>query len=142
MLQPIQCVGSLQSLGRKIEKTEGAASRLTHDAGLFFAAESAIENRRRNPHLSELCGLILHERDQRRNDDSRLLRHDCRKLIAERLSSASRHNDTSVSTGEKAADDPLLERSEGVVTPIAAQRSKQIRLWGHGMSIGVSLREN
>src|ERR1700756_5530363 len=129
MLQPIQRVGALQSLGRKIEKAERAASCLTHDAGLFFAAESAVENRRRNPHLSELCRLILHERDQRRNDDSRLLRHNCRKLVAEGLPSSSRHNNTSVSTGEKAADDSLLERSEGVVTPIAAQRSEQIHFW-------------
>ena len=108
MLQPLQCVAPLQSLGRKIEQTECAAAGVTHHAALFLAAESAVENRRRNPHLSKLGRLILHQSDQRGNHDGGLLRHDCRQLIAEGLSSASRHHHAGIMTGQEASNDAFL----------------------------------
>ena len=60
--------------------------------------------------------LVLHEGDQRRNDNGRALHHQGRKLIAQRLSTPGRHEHKCVASGSKMAYDALLIGLERIKT--------------------------
>jgi hypothetical protein len=82
-----------------------------------------------------LSGLVLHERDQRGDDDRGSFGNYCGQLVAERFASAGGHDDAGVASGEESADYALLERAEGVVSPVAAQRSEQVSLGEHERTV-------
>ena len=58
--------------------------------------------------------LVLHQRDQWRNDNGHTITYDCRKLVAQTFSSARRHDDKGVVAGQQAFDDLFLGALEAV----------------------------
>src|SRR5581483_9240357 len=95
-------------------------TRLSQSTVLSSATRSGesgtIQKCRRNAHLRELRDLILHQRDEGRDD------HRCaalgkrrRQLVAERFASAGRHDHAGVATGSNAARDFFLTRKKGIV---------------------------
>jgi hypothetical protein len=121
--EPIECVGAGEALGRDVQQAVPAFARGGDQRRLFAAGEVAVERGGRDSHLSELGDLVLHEGDQRGNDDGGLPGgHRCGKLVAERFSSARRHDHAGVAVFEKAANDPVLEWTKRIVSPVAAQR--------------------
>ena len=63
--------------------------------------------------------LVLHQRDQRRDDERQPRQQQGRDLIAERLARAGWHDGQRVPSGQKGADDLLLPGAEGVVAEIS-----------------------
>ena len=74
----------------------------------------------------QLVHLVLHERDQRRQDERRLGTEHRGELIRERLSRAGRHERERVAAGDRRAHDVLLPGPEGVEAEELAQRCDEI----------------
>ena len=58
--------------------------------------------------------LVVHQRDQRRDDQCRAVAHERGQLVAERLAGTGRHHRESVLAREDAADHVLLDAAERV----------------------------
>ena len=135
-LQPVVGVLARQPLRRKIQETISARARLLDHSRLLHRRNRTVQQRRRNSHLSELRHLILHQRDQGRDDDDGLVRRHCGgQLVAQRLPASRGHDDAGVAACQQAAHDALLQRAKRVVSPVTAQGRQQIRLGIHGKSI-------
>jgi hypothetical protein len=65
---------------------------------------------------SDGIDLVLHQCDERRNYDCGALHYERRKLVAERLSSACRHEDKGIVSVGKMCDDPFLISLERIKT--------------------------
>ena len=72
--------------------------------------------------MFELRDLVLHESDERRDDNHGALgvEHGW-QLVAERFAPAGGHDDAGVASCGDAADDVLLAGAEGIVAPVAVQ---------------------
>src|SRR5208282_824814 len=133
--QPFESISRGQPLRGKIKQPIFAARRLLHHLPPLRRTLTTIDYRRWNAHLRQLRGLVLHQRDQRRNHYRRLPRNHRRKLVAQRLSTASRHHHTSIVRRQQTADNIFLLGAKFVVSPIASQRFRQV--WtsiGHSFS--------
>src|SRR5262252_8961724 len=106
-----------------------------HDDTLLRARHHAVEDGGRDAHLSKLRRLILHQRNEGRDDDRRLARSQCRQLITERLTAAGRHHDANIVPSHDAAHDPLLQGPKRTISPVTVQSLKQIARSGHLSSI-------
>ncbi len=65
--------------------------------------------------------LILHQGDQRRDDERRAVEQERGELIPDRLPGAGRHHGEHVTARERGAHDVLLARAEGRVAEVAAK---------------------
>src|SRR6185437_11539049 len=83
--------------------------------------------------------LVLHERNERRNNYRCLPRNQRRQLIAERLASAGRHDHAGVIAAKQALNNPLLQRTKRRVAPIPLKRGYKLRA-GHSPSIEAEWR--
>ena len=124
--QPVESISSGQPLRRKIKQPIFAARRFLHHLPPLTRTLRTIDYRRRNAHLRQLRGLVLHQRNQRRNHHRRLSRYHRRQLVAQRLSASGGHDDTSIVRGQQTADNIFLFGAKLVVSPIAAQRFGQV----------------
>ena len=109
---------------------EGALGGDVHEAVfagdgflLQFAAvgfdDGAVQEDGGDAHLAELRDLVLHQGDERRDDDGGaiFLQHGG-KLVAQGFAAAGGHDDADVAAGGECADDLFLARAEGVVAPV------------------------
>ena len=71
--------------------------------------------------------MILHQGDERRNDDGSAASHHGRGLIAKGFAAPGGHECEHVAAGERIADHGLLARPEGLEAEDALQRGMQIR---------------
>ena len=78
--------------------------------------------------------LVLHQGDERGDDDGRAFRHQCRQLVAERLASACGHQYESVVAAKDAFDDLFLVPLELVETEDVLQQlvDFQVIFFCHG----------
>ena len=119
------------------------------DGFLFeFAAvgfdDGAVEEDGGNAHLAELGDLILHEGDQRRDDDGgAAFLKDGGKLVAEGFAAAGGHDDADVASGGQRANNLFLAGTEGVVAPVAFEGVEEAGVGGGwtGKGHGVGHRE-
>ena len=81
----MQRIGAGEALGRKIKEAIGSGAGVANDFGLLVVTLKAIEDGGGDSHLRELRGLVLHERDQRRDYDRGALGNYCGQLVAEDL---------------------------------------------------------
>src|SRR3712207_2067246 len=80
----------------------------------------AVDEGGGQPPRPQRVHLILHQRDERRDDDRHAPAHQRRKLKAERLAAARRHDDDRVVAAEDGLDDlalPLAEALEAEELP-------------------------
>jgi hypothetical protein len=101
-----------QSLGRDIENVEVALpdARLERDHLAKF--ERGIEKSGFNPGLRQRLHLILHQGDERRDDDAEAGADERRDLVAQRLAAAGRHQGEGVIAGDDRGDDVGLVGAE------------------------------
>ena len=125
-----------QPLRGEIQQTVLPCAGFLGDVRLFTAALSAVQHRRGNPHLRKLGCLVLHQRNQRRDHDGGLARHQSRQLVTQRLAASRGHHDASVTTAEQALHDLFLQRPERAVAPVALQEREKVSLGRHSHSIG------
>ena len=81
-LQPVNGIRPRQPFRRKIEQTIFALGCLAYDLGLLLAGQRTVQHRGGNSHLRQLRCLVLHQRNQRRDDDRGPSQHHRRQLVA------------------------------------------------------------
>jgi hypothetical protein len=106
-------------LGRGVEEHEPAAHHLALDAGRGVAVERGVEERGVHAGFLEGADLVLHERDQRADDDrdavAGAVADDRRHLVAQALAAARGHQHQRVAAGDDVVDDLGLGPAEVAV---------------------------
>ena len=89
------------------------------EAGLgLFKGTLAVDIRRRYLLVDQAVDLVLHEGNERRNDQGHAGHHQGRQLEADRLSCPSRHDGQTVAAIEEGLDNFMLARPERRIAKI------------------------
>ena len=97
----------------------------------IFGAEVGRERDGPYTGLKELRHLILHEGNQRRDDDTDPWPAEGRNLVADRLPATGRHEDERIPRGNHMIDDLRLQATKTRVAEHACQNLSRVRC-GHG----------
>ena len=81
-----------EPLGRDVDQLVSAGFDAIQSGGPLQLAQAGVNERRRDASRGELLHLILHQCNQRRDDEGDPGQHHRRKLIAKALSRAGRHH--------------------------------------------------
>ena len=119
-----------QPLGGGVEQLVLPLPQAAQASARVIRSERGVEKSGRDSARRELVHLILHQRDERRDDDRQTITQQGWELKAERLSAARGQQREDVAARERIGNDLLLKRSEGLVTEDAFERGKQGRHWG------------
>src|SRR5688572_11061495 len=96
----------------------------------------SVEKRRGQAASLQPVHLILHERDQGRDDDRKARQHERGDLIAERLSTPGRQHSERVVAGEHGRDDVDLSWAKvGVSEGTQERGSRRLHGWRHSGSL-------
>ena len=111
-LQEFDEAGHAEPLGRDEEKVEFAVA--VEPAGLprLVARPARVDALGAQPDLAQFRRLVLHQGDQRREDEGGAAEKQARKLVAQRLAGTGRHDDQTIVASRCAAADFLLVRPE------------------------------
>ncbi len=101
-----------QPLGRDIEDIEAARGDAAFERRLLAIVERRVEERGPDADLGQRLHLVLHQRDQRRDDDAGAGSNESRDLVAQRLAAAGRHQRQRIAAGDHGGDDVGLMRAE------------------------------
>ena len=112
-------------LGRDVEQLELAPRRRAPDGGGFLGVHRAVQAAGGDAAGAQRVHLVLHQRDQRRNDQRESVAGERRKLVAERLAAAGGQEHDRVAPGERRPDGALLERTERVVAEAPPEESAE-----------------
>ncbi len=104
MLHPFRC---------KIEQLHAPLLEILKDETLFQPGESGMKRRNRDLALLHGRHLILHQRDERRDDQRQPRQNGRRQLVAEGFALPRRHDPHDIAPGQHGANDFFLTRSEG-----------------------------
>ena len=103
-------------------------AELCQAAHRLVRSQGRIEKRGRDPFGGEGVDLVLHQRDERR-DDHRGARHQqCGELEAEALPRPRRHHDKRVSPLQHGTHDTFLAGAKGPEPEMAPQRLFKVNL--------------
>ena len=112
------------------------AAMLLQPLVLLGHRERAIDERDRQCQRLQLIDLVLHQRDQRRDDQRQAVQHQGRQLVAEAFAAAGGHDAQAVASGQHGGDDLLLPGAEGAQPEL---RQVGFQVWcvevGHGAII-------
>ena len=106
-----------EALGRDVEQAQLAVGGgLQRGAVVGGVALGVDERDAAGRDLRQRLDLVLHERDERRDDERHVVAHERGQLVAQRLAGAGRHDDEHVARGraDRGADGVLLTGAEGV----------------------------
>ena len=98
--------------GRDIEQPLEPIPKFVHDLALKTRRQRAVEEAGGDSLIPELLHLVLHQRDQRRDDDRQPLLHGRRELVAQALARAGRHDAQHIPSAEDILDHLALGRAE------------------------------
>ena len=101
-----------QPLRRHVEQPVAPLAQAGRHRRLLVRAERAVVERRRHAVADERVDLILHQRDERRDDHAQPRPHQRRRLEAERLAAAGRQHDDRVAAREDGVHRLALQRTE------------------------------
>jgi hypothetical protein len=115
-----------QALGRQVQQLV-FASMQARDARLSLARiDAGIDRSGGNPIRLQQADLILHERDQRRDDDRHAFLQERRQLKAQRFAAAGRHDREHVAARERVQHDRFLAGAEAIEAEALLQRRGQV----------------
>ncbi len=97
-------------LGRDVEQFELAAPQPLDRLGAIVVGRG--QGRRPQPERLGGADLVVHQRDQRRDDEHRPLERQRRHLVAERLARAGRHHGERALAGHDAVDHVFLDAAK------------------------------
>ena len=80
-----------EALGGHVQEPNLAGAHPREPALPFVAFEQAVDAGRRQPTLAQRRHLVVHQRDQRRDDDGKAVVDEGRQLVAQRLAVAGGH---------------------------------------------------
>ena len=104
-----------KALGRDVEKIESARRELPLDLILRAAILRRVEKSGFDAEIVQCVDLILHQRDERRNDDAGAPPDESRDLVAQRFAAAGRHQSQAIAAVEDGGNDIALQRPETLV---------------------------
>ncbi len=97
-----------QSLRRDVNQVERSRCHLTHHFVLLASGQRAVDQPRRDPQTLQRVDLVLHQCDQRRDDDRGPFACQTWQLITEALSTSGRHHAQHIITAGDGVDDIAL----------------------------------
>lgn len=103
MLHPFRC---------EIEQLHSLLLEILQHKTLFQPSESGVKRRSRNLALLHGRHLILHQRDERRDDQRQPRQNGCRQLVAEGFALSCRHYRHDIAPSQHGTYDVFLARSE------------------------------
>ncbi len=117
-----------EALGRDVQQTYLATADPSERLRVIGVAALGVDHGDlAGRHALQRRHLILHQRDQRRDDDGQVIAQQRRQLIADRLARARRHHDQRVAVGERSRN------RLGLAGPkvIKAEYAAQLCAWIH-----------
>ncbi len=121
LLELVEKVAVGELLGRGEDELGLAAPDARERLAPLALGEHAVDGGGLQPALAELVGLVLHERDERRDHDRGALHVQRGQLVAQRLAGAGRHDGERVAASEHALDHFALTRPQAPQPEPAAQ---------------------
>ena len=115
-----------QPLRRDVEDLVSAEARVAVGLAQLLDGHGAVDAAGRDAGVLQGHDLILHERDERGDDQRDPRQQQRRKLIAEALSAARRHDAKHVPPGKRRVDQRLLSRTECRKAKILPQYRKLV----------------
>ena len=94
----------------------GMIRRPVQDCTLLPGCQAGVEECRPDAVFFEGKHLIQHQGNQRRNDERQSLKGQGRDLETDRFSGTRRHNAHHIAAAENCIDQPLLSRTEGIIS--------------------------
>jgi hypothetical protein len=110
-----------QALGGDVDEVEVAAEDGLLDLLRFPPVERRVEDGGLDAELGQRVDLVLHQRDQRRDDDGAAGAEQGGNLVAEALAAAGRHQHQRIAAAGDVVDDFGLRAAEGGVAEDVAQ---------------------
>jgi len=126
-------IGGKQSLGGDIKQALKPIVEFGHHLSLHSGGKRTVEERGGNVLIAELLDLILHKRDERRDDHGQTAAHDSRKLKTEAFPRAGRHDAQDIAAGEDVFDDLALCRSKIVEAEMLLKLLAEVGHWWEGL---------
>ena len=118
LLKKLQRARHQETLRRDVEQLNLAGVQpACHVLALNFL-QGGIEKRRIHTELLQCHDLVLHERNQGRDDDPHSRAHHGRQLITERFTSTCRKNDKRIPSIQHTLHRLFLQRQKRVITPM------------------------
>ena len=121
----------VEALRRHVEELQRAVAESLADLTLLVGIEARVEPGRLDAASLQEVDLVLHQRDQRRDDDRHAVEHQRRQLVAEALAAAGRKDGQRRPAGQQRLHDPLLTRPKGA----EAERRREHREWVFDRSV-------
>ena len=119
--------GVAEPLGCGVEDSRPALGDVADASRRHLLIERRVDERRRGGDLGwQLVDLVLHQGDERREDEGRLGPQHRGELVRERLAGARRHQGERVAALHGGADDLLLSGPKGVEPEEIPQRRLQV----------------
>ena len=107
LAQRLEEPGRGEALRRDVEQPQLAGARAVEHRAVGLGVLLGVDERDRAADAPlERLDLVLHQRDERRDDDRQVRAQQRGQLVAERLPGAGRHDDEHVAAGERAAPPP------------------------------------
>ena len=122
LAQPLREAGHHEPLGGDVEQRDAAHRQLALDGRALLPRLAAVEVRGGHARLAERVHLVLHQRDQGRDDDGEAPEVRGGRLVAERLAAARGQHDHAVAPVEDRAHRLFLQRQEPPVAPDPPER--------------------
>ncbi len=104
----------VEALRCDVEKLQRAGAEPVEDRALLGGVEARVEPRRVDAAPLQEVDLILHQRDQRRDDDRHPVEQQRRQLVAEALARPGREDGERGPPGEERLDNLFLSRAKAV----------------------------
>ena len=105
-----------QALRRDVEQVERSRAGIGLDCPDFGEGECRVEIRGTHSRLQQGVHLVLHQRDERRDDDRDAVTQQGGNLVAQRLAAAGGHDHQGVAAAGHVPDDRFLLASKRVVS--------------------------
>ena len=112
-----------QPLGRDVEQPQPPVAERRQRRRALVGGRGAVETRRRHAALDQAVDLVLHQRDERRDDerDAGRVADQRRRLKADRFAAAGRHDDEAVAAIEDGVDRLPLQRTKALEPPVVRE---------------------
>ena len=124
-LHALQCAEKrlrTEALRRDIDQLVAPRPHPVQALLLVFPRHRRVDQRRRDALRKQRVHLVLHQRDQRRDDQRHTLKTKCRQLIAQRLPAAGRHHHQPVAATGNLLDHPVLSVEKSAVSEVLLER--------------------
>jgi hypothetical protein len=118
----LECANEIvgrESFRRHVEQLALARSRLLERVAAGVARQGRMQRRSADPAAIQLIDLVLHQRDERRDDERRAREQERRELESQRLAGPGRHHGQEILSRQDRLDELLLSVAKGSVTEVA-----------------------